>query len=533
MSSVDPIHFGADPLGVIDSTAAIQAALDTGKSVDFTLGVYKTSSRLDQVTSGQKVNGHGAQLVTTGDHNGWQIGTEGARESNMALRDLTIRYNGSEPSSSTGLILVEMSQALVESVDVIATGATGFAVGLDIRAVFSGSHYNRIIASTFIACNTNAMRLSLDFDNPNTGSANENKFIGVRFNCTAGADSCILFRHNAGNPNKASNGCTFVGVSCEGFADYAIRMRGGTANTFTDVRTEGTWAVAGIRLEAPTRSNYIQSAWNSNASEVVDEGEKNKIQTATASWHSMSGSDINPAAGNAYMRFLRRDGNNNTNRVPLIRVEDNDTEHPTTNTGPSQMFDLEAEFNTHADAYFMQGSSLSGPTVQFRVTGLGQGRFGGGLTLDAAGAGSVISEGTSTPEGALTRPIGSTFHRTDGGATTTFYVKEVGTGNTGWEGMASRSYVDAPGITAFSGASATFDAAGVRVATIDADATDVTDFTNGVASQSFILIATGARQIEHSASIALEGSVDFDMVSGSTLTLVNDGSKWFETGRRN
>lgn len=434
MSSVDPIHFGADPLGVVDSTAAIQAALDTGKSVDFTLGVYKTSSKLTQVTSGQKVNGHGAQLVTTGDHNGWEIGTEDTRESNMALRDLTIRYNGSEPSSSTGLILVEVTQTLIESVDVIATGATGFAVGLDFRSLFSGTHYNRVIASTFIACRVNAMRLSPDFDLPGTGSANENKFIGVRFNCTTGADSCILFRHNGAQANPNSNGCTFTGVSCEGFADYAIRMRGGTANTFTDVRTEGTWAVAGIRLEAPTRSNYIQSAWNSNASEAVDEGEKNKIQTATASWHSMSGSDINPAAGNAYMRFLRRDGNNNSNRVPLIRVEDNDTEHPTTNTGPSQIFDLEAEFNTHADAYFIQGSSLSGPTVQFRVTGLGQGRFGGGLTLDAAGTGPTITQGSGTPEGAVTAPIGSTFHRTDGGAGTSFYVKETGVGDTGWVG---------------------------------------------------------------------------------------------------
>lgn len=98
--------------------------------------------------------------------------------------------------------------------------------------------------------------------------------------------------------------------------------------------------------------------------------------------------------------------------------------------------------------------------------------------------------------------------------------------------LATKGYVDAPGITAFSGASATFDADEVSVATVDADATDITDFTNGAASQSFILIATGNRTIIHGAPIALNGSVDFDMVSGSTLTLVNDGSKWFETGRR-
>lgn len=39
---------------------------------------------------------------------------------------------------------------------------------------------------------------------------------------------------------------------------------------------------------------------------------------------------------------------------------------------------------------------------------------------------------TGTPEAAVTADIGCTAVRTDGGASTTFYVKESGTGNTGW-----------------------------------------------------------------------------------------------------
>lgn len=42
------------------------------------------------------------------------------------------------------------------------------------------------------------------------------------------------------------------------------------------------------------------------------------------------------------------------------------------------------------------------------------------------------SSGTGTPEGAVTGNVGDIFSRTDGGAGTTFYVKESGTGNTGW-----------------------------------------------------------------------------------------------------
>ncbi len=40
--------------------------------------------------------------------------------------------------------------------------------------------------------------------------------------------------------------------------------------------------------------------------------------------------------------------------------------------------------------------------------------------------------GTGTPEGNSTAPVGSMFLRQDGGAGTTLYIKESGTGNTGW-----------------------------------------------------------------------------------------------------
>ena len=43
-----------------------------------------------------------------------------------------------------------------------------------------------------------------------------------------------------------------------------------------------------------------------------------------------------------------------------------------------------------------------------------------------------IYTGTGTPESVVTAWIGSLFLRTDGGASTSVYVKESGTGNTGW-----------------------------------------------------------------------------------------------------
>jgi hypothetical protein len=46
--------------------------------------------------------------------------------------------------------------------------------------------------------------------------------------------------------------------------------------------------------------------------------------------------------------------------------------------------------------------------------------------------GVKVMSGSGSPEGSKTAPVGSTYGRSDGGAGTSFYVKESGTGNTGW-----------------------------------------------------------------------------------------------------
>jgi hypothetical protein len=47
-------------------------------------------------------------------------------------------------------------------------------------------------------------------------------------------------------------------------------------------------------------------------------------------------------------------------------------------------------------------------------------------------AGGGQYAGTGDPENVVSAAVGSLFLRTDGGANTTLYVKQSGTGNTGW-----------------------------------------------------------------------------------------------------
>lgn len=45
---------------------------------------------------------------------------------------------------------------------------------------------------------------------------------------------------------------------------------------------------------------------------------------------------------------------------------------------------------------------------------------------------NYIQTGQGTPEGVITAGVGALYLRTNGSASTTLYVKESGTGNTGW-----------------------------------------------------------------------------------------------------
>lgn len=55
-----------------------------------------------------------------------------------------------------------------------------------------------------------------------------------------------------------------------------------------------------------------------------------------------------------------------------------------------------------------------------------------GIGMGATGSPTIYPARTGTPEGNVTAIVGSLITRDDGGANTTLYVKESGTGNTGW-----------------------------------------------------------------------------------------------------
>jgi hypothetical protein len=88
--------------------------------------------------------------------------------------------------------------------------------------------------------------------------------------------------------------------------------------------------------------------------------------------------------------------------------------------------------------YFLSGGVSIGDTTD---PGAGNLRVGvGSLVIGTSGQGVVLpggitwTSGAGSPEGVVTAPVGSLYSRSDGGVLTSLYVKQSGSGNTGWAG---------------------------------------------------------------------------------------------------
>ncbi len=55
-----------------------------------------------------------------------------------------------------------------------------------------------------------------------------------------------------------------------------------------------------------------------------------------------------------------------------------------------------------------------------------------GGNIEMGSGGPIIATGTGSPESSIAAGVGSIYLRTDGGAGTSMYVKESGTGGAGW-----------------------------------------------------------------------------------------------------
>ena len=87
------------------------------------------------------------------------------------------------------------------------------------------------------------------------------------------------------------------------------------------------------------------------------------------------------------------------------------------------------EVDSGANDEYLEISAASGTNlIRPQATGTGTASVVRYHTTTAV----FFTSGAGSPESVVTAPVGSLYTRTDGGAATTLYVKESGTGSTGW-----------------------------------------------------------------------------------------------------
>lgn len=87
--------------------------------------------------------------------------------------------------------------------------------------------------------------------------------------------------------------------------------------------------------------------------------------------------------------------------------------------------------STQTNDIFLIENSIG--TDLFLVDNSGNTTLGGLLQLGSGGP--VLQAGTGTPESSVTAVVSSLYQRTDGGASTSLYLKQSGAGSTGWDAI--------------------------------------------------------------------------------------------------
>jgi hypothetical protein len=90
--------------------------------------------------------------------------------------------------------------------------------------------------------------------------------------------------------------------------------------------------------------------------------------------------------------------------------------------------------NTNSSAWSVEGAAVIGTAV-VSANNINPATIGLEYSVVNQLSNIRIQYGTATPEASITAGIGSLFINKSGGAGTTLYVKQTGTGNTGWAGL--------------------------------------------------------------------------------------------------
>lgn len=388
---INVLDFGADPTGAADSYAAIQAALNTGKNVFVPQGNYKITATLEFTSTDQVFFGeNGNALNATSSNNP------------------TTAVGMSQIFTQSAILMFSCNDRQGVSIrDIVFNGCAVATGGIDCTG--SGAPPTIAFGMVFNNVGINSVAgIALD-----TAEAVDAQFYNINIQGYDYLSNIVTTRGiNCGATNNNFYGCRIEGClngifvigSINHFFGCTVANSGGTnvkiGGNISQLSFNGCYFENGITIYSNSSFAYgcvdfvncfIQ---NANVSNLID------------LTNAASGSQVNFIGG----RFHETSGSNSITAPAGVSVNCINVGQTTPAFSGNGSFSLQTNSNIFSSAP--------------------RSVFPGYVSVN--GAAPQIRAGSGTPEGAVTAPVGSIFMRSNGGAGTSFYVKESGTGNTGW-----------------------------------------------------------------------------------------------------
>jgi hypothetical protein len=231
-----------------------------------------------------------------------------------------------------------------------------------------------------------------------------------------------------GTSTPDTNGCVFNGMDLRGNTGWGLNIESGRANTYKGIIAQSNTG-GGIRIN--DQQNILELYAESNGNTQIELTNNSETQ------------------GNI-LYLLEGGVTNNSTKRNLIYDINNVSYRPSSKGMTFEDFSIFKE-GIIGEYLFKHDVTRQLDVVATGSSGNHVIRFTndqGGYIFNAFFTGSVratdgfkfgnessaqrIMSGTGSPESVVSADKGSLFLRTDGGAGTTLYVKESGTGNTGW-----------------------------------------------------------------------------------------------------
>lgn len=399
--------------GATDDTAAIQAAIDAAGAnsvVYIPKGIYKITSGL--TISNTRVNLIGAgryatelRFAPSGTATCLTVSAGASINFQGSIRNLAF-YSTNAANTKTAIDLKDVSEWILENIVVGGSGGGQYWSGLSSIGL-------RCRGREAVSCRN----VTLFADIPLQISANPNHSISID-------------HFNFHNLYLSANGNACVTI------DSGVNL---TQTSFTGYQAwvGGTGGLLWVDTTSAQVSNGLQ-IWNLRTEQCTSAtGYSIRIEHNTNLQNFMLvGGSLDPTCRGIKLR--------KANWISLNSVSYGGTGVALDVDTTTRPLKLDNCFTQSGSTLSVGGltkifdsgqSSIGGTTSPFvyydNLTGSTNTSVASPLQI---GTGSSIYSGSGTPEGAVTAPVGSIYLRTNGGAATSFYVKESGAGNTGWVG---------------------------------------------------------------------------------------------------